>query len=250
MDGLSFYENNAPSRLPNDVESFVQQCASTPSSTLSPSTTLDITTTFFQEHLTKDPFYINHAADAAEAYLYKKVANKTCPVATTLPENFQIIRHDHPDPLAGMPALPPRPPDFVPTGRFTLERRNQMPLGREFLWPEEVKLAEWIVCVHNTAFAWTDDERGSFDPKYFAPIEIPHISHIPWVLRQGPIPRGILDEVTKIIKWPKLLPFKPPSQRLNNVYTVLTPRYHHSQLPSAIVPLSIHLPTMTDIPRL
>ena len=116
-----------------------------------------------------------------------------------------------------MPLLPPHPPDFIPTGRFTLERRSQMPIGRDFLWPEEIKLAEWIICTHNSAFAWTDEERGSFDPEYFAPIEIPHISHVPWVLRQGPIPRGILDEVTKIIesKWRSGV-YEPSSSSYNS----------------------------------
>jgi hypothetical protein len=116
------------------------------------------------------------------AYVYKKVANKTKPVATTLPENFRIVRLDHPDPLADMPPLPIHPPDFVPTGRITKERRDKMAIGRDFLLPDEIKLAEWIVCAHDTAFAWTDDERGAFNPEYFSPIEIPHISHIPWVL--------------------------------------------------------------------
>jgi hypothetical protein len=190
-----------------------------------------------------------------ESYLYKKVANKTRPVATTLPENFRIIRHDHPDPLAGMPPLPSRPPDFVPTGRFTLERRNKMPLGREFLWPEEVKLAEWIVCTHNTAFAWTDDERGSFDPKYFAPIEIPHISHIPWVLRQGPIPRGILDEVTEIIKskW-KSGVYEPSSSSYNSRWFCVykkdgkSLRLVHSLEPlNAVTIKNAAMPPYTDI---
>ena len=91
-----------------------------------------------------------------------------------------------------------------------------MPLGRDFLWPEEVKLAEWIVCEHNQAFTWTDEECGAFDPKYFAPIEIPHILHVPWVLRQGPIPRGILNKVIKIIKsrW-KSGVYKPSSSSYN-----------------------------------
>ena len=67
----------------------------------------------------------------------------------------------------------------------------------------ERQLAEWIVSIHDTAFAWSDEERGAFDPKYFVPIEIPHIEHVPWVLQQGLIPRGILNEVIKIIedKW-------------------------------------------------
>ena len=55
------------------------------------------------------------------AFLYKKVANKTRPVATTLPENFHIIRLEHPDPPAGMTPLPPHPPEFFPTGHFTRE---------------------------------------------------------------------------------------------------------------------------------
>ena len=150
-------------------------------------------------------------------YAYKKVANKTRPVATTLPENFRIIRLDHPDPLAHMPPLPTHPPDFVPTKRFTRERRDQMALGKGFLLPEEVKLAEWIVTTHDAAFAWTDEERGAFDPKYFAPIEIPVIAHTPWVLHQGPIPRGILAEVTKIIesKWSSGV-YEPSSSSYNS----------------------------------
>jgi hypothetical protein len=92
-----------------------------------------------------------------------------------------------------------------------------MAIGKDLLWPEEIKLAEWIVSQHDSAFAWTDDERGSFDPQYFAPIEIPHISHIPWVLKQGPIPRGILREVIKIIedKWRSGV-YEPSSSSYNS----------------------------------
>ena len=92
------------------------------------------------------------------AFVYKKVANKTHPVATTLPEDFRIVRLDHPDPLADMLPLPTNPPNFAPTGRITRERRDQMEIGKSFLLPEEIKLVEWIVCAHNTAFAWTDEE--------------------------------------------------------------------------------------------
>ena len=150
-------------------------------------------------------------------YAYKKVANKTRPVATTLPEDFRIIRSEHPDPLADLPPLPTHPPDFTPTGRFTMERREQMALGKGFLLPEEIKLAEWIVCAHDTAFAWIDDERGAFDPKYFDPIRVPHIAHTPWALRQGPIPRGILNEVIKIIesKWRSGV-YEPSSSSYNS----------------------------------
>ena len=92
-----------------------------------------------------------------------------------------------------------------------------MAIGKDLLLPQEIKLAEWIVGQHNAAFAWTDDERGAFAPQYFAPIEIPHISHIPWVLKQGPIPRGILNEVIKIIedKWRSGV-YEPSSSSYNS----------------------------------
>jgi hypothetical protein len=168
----------------------------------------------------RNPFLPSGILDdppAASANVYKRVANKVRPVATTLPEDFRIIRMDHPNPLAGMPPLPPCPPAFVPTGRFTQERREKMAIGKSFLWPEEIKLAEWIVAHHNQAFAWTDDERGSFGPPYFQPINIPIISHIPWIHRQGPIPRGILQEVTKIIqeKWHSGV-YEPSSSSYNS----------------------------------
>ena len=151
--------------------------------------------------------------------LYKKVANKTQPVATTLPENIGIVCQEHPDPLPGMPPLPPLPPEFTPTGRFTQERLDKVFIGCDFLWPKEVKLAEWIISTHNTTFAWTDEERGSFNPKFFTPIKIPHISYVPWVLRQGPIPCGILNDITKIIesKW-KSGVYKPSSSSYNSCW--------------------------------
>ena len=45
---------------------------------------------------------------------YKKVANKTRPIATTLPEEFRIVRRILSDPLAKLLILPTHPPDFDP----------------------------------------------------------------------------------------------------------------------------------------
>jgi hypothetical protein len=175
---------------------------------------------WMSQTFSRSPWITPNLADVPSplsTYAYKKVANKTRPVATTLPENFRILRREHPAPLANLIPLPTHPPDFVPIGRITRERRDQIPIDREFLLPEEVKLVEWIICAHHSAFAWTDDERGTFNPEYFAPIEIPHIAHIPWVLKQGPIPRGILDEVTKIIenKWRSGV-YEPSSSSYNS----------------------------------
>ena len=50
-----------------------------------------------------------------------------------------------------------------------------------------------------------------------SPFLDPHISHFPWVLQQGPIPHGILNEVTKIIedKW-KSGVYEPSSSSYNS----------------------------------
>ena len=156
------------------------------------------------EQFTQDPFI--DLAPTGEVnllkttYAYKKVANKTKPVVTTLPEEFRIIRHEHPNPLKDLKPLPTNPPDFIPGKRFTQELHDRLGIGKGFLLPEETKLAGWIMLTHEAAFAWTDNERGTFSPEYFAPIEIPHISHVPWALKQGPIPCGIMDKVIKIIE--------------------------------------------------
>ncbi|KDQ56492.1 hypothetical protein JAAARDRAFT_88502, partial [Jaapia argillacea MUCL 33604] len=118
------------------------------------------------------------------------------PVATTLPEKYQIVQRAHPDPLAGMPELPTHPPDFMPGVRYTQERYEAMPLRDDgFLWPEEVKLVHWLIKAQELAFAWMPEERGRFDEKYFDPIVIPTIEHIPWVEKNIPILPGIYQRV-------------------------------------------------------
>ena len=239
--------NQAFDRLRNSI----------PPSPLNPHTPLQLASMWISEQFSKNPFVDLGSSNGPmdSSFLYKKVANKTRPVATTLPENFRITRCEHPDPLANLLPLPVKPPDFVPTGRFTRDRRDQMALGKDLLWPEEVKLAEWIICQHNTAFAWTDDERGSFDPKYFAPIEIPHIEHVPWVLRQGPIPRGILNEVIKIIqdKWRSGV-YEPSSSSYNSRWFCVfkkdgkSLRLVHSLEPlNAVTVRNAAMPPYTDV---
>ncbi len=63
-----------------------------------------------------------------------------------------------------MPHLNPNPPEFVPTGRYTQERKddfNKVHSGT-FLLPEEQKLVHHIMSEQNQAFAWNDNEKGSF----------------------------------------------------------------------------------------
>ena len=108
---------------------------------------------------------------------YKPVAQKIRPVYQDLPEKFRIIRDIKGNPLDTLPKLNRQPPDFVPTGRYTAERKEQFDKvhGGEFLWPEERKLLHHFMMENNEAFAWDDSERGRFKTEYFPPVDIPII---------------------------------------------------------------------------
>ena len=145
---------------------------------------------------------LNTKREAFAGKKYKPVDQKIKPIKGTLPEEFRIIRDIKGDPLADIPKLDPNPPDFAPTGRYTLERKEHMDRvhDQEFLWPEEMKAIHHLLMLQNEAFAWTDAERGSFREDFFPPIKFPVVPHKPWVLKNIPIPPGIKDEVCRIIK--------------------------------------------------
>src|ERR1700753_1524639 len=133
---------------------------------------------------------------------YKPVGLKVRPVYAELPEKYRIKREITGDPLKDMPGLDPNPKDYCPTQRYTEERKAVIdalhPEG--FLWPEERKLLHDFMTKQEMAFAWTDQERGSFRHDFFPPVEIPVVEHEPWVEKGIPIPRGQLEEFCKIIK--------------------------------------------------
>jgi len=83
---------------------------------------------------------------------YKKVANRIKPVATTLPEQFRIVRRIPSNPLAELPVLPENPPEFEPGIPYTQERKEAMPANQDgFLLPEEEKLVHYLIKIHETA---------------------------------------------------------------------------------------------------
>lgn len=76
-----------------------------------------------------------------------------------------------------------------------------MPVNKDgFLWPEEEKLVHHLIKVHENAFAWTEDEKGKFSEDYFEPVVIPTVEHVPWMLKNIPIPPGIYDQVIEVIR--------------------------------------------------
>jgi hypothetical protein len=139
-----------------------------------------------------------------ELFKYKKVADRTYPKSQVTPQRFQVKRHipEGRDPLEGKPEVNVNPPEnFTPGERFTDERREKMNLNSDgFLWDEEVRMAEEWIKDHESAFAWSEAEKGMFSEDYFPPIEIPTTEHEPWRVPNIPISRGIYERVIQIIK--------------------------------------------------
>ncbi len=69
-----------------------------------------------------------------------------------------------------------------------------------FLLPDEENLVHYMLKAHEKGFAWDESEKGQFSSEYFDDVVIPTIEHIPWALRNIPIPPGIYDRVIEIIK--------------------------------------------------
>ena len=102
--------------------------------------------------------------DVRSVYKYKPVALKVKPVVQELPAEFRIKREIVGDPLAEMPELSPNPPDFVPTGRYTQERKDHFDkiYKGDFSLVEEQKLMHHFMMLQSYGFAWDDSERISF----------------------------------------------------------------------------------------
>ena len=103
-----------------------------------------------------------------------------------------------------MPDLPFYPLEFLAGKRYTQERYESHQANPDgFLWPEEEKLVHYVIRVQEEALAWEEIEKGRFKEEYFDPVLIPTIDHVPWVLKNIPIPPGIYNEVVQII-WEKI----------------------------------------------
>ena len=130
--------------------------------------------------------------DALAASRYKKAANHVHPIRMTLPEEHCILHRIPSKPLISLPVLPKYPPDFIPSEKFTKERREKMNINpSDFLWPEEEKLVLFLIKAQEEVIAWDQTERGNFRKDYFEPIIIPTVPHMPWVECNIPIPPGI-----------------------------------------------------------
>jgi hypothetical protein len=131
---------------------------------------------------------------------YRPVSQKVHSIIAKVPEKFRIIRNIIGDPLSNIPVLNPNPPlpvNFRPTDRYTLNRCDQ---ADRFLLPAKCDLMHNFMQLQDKGFVWNNSERSSFHIDFFAPIEFPLVPHMPWVIKNIPIPPGIYNEVCAIIK--------------------------------------------------
>lgn len=100
---------------------------------------------------------------------YKPVAKKVRPILGELPQKFRIIRDIRGDPLQDMPKLSTSPAEFVPTGRYSQERKEIIDKihAEDFLWPEERMLMHHSMMLQEKGFAWDDTERGKFREDFY-----------------------------------------------------------------------------------
>jgi hypothetical protein len=101
-----------------------------------------------------------HLAPYTDLFLSTK--NKYKPVAKMgeLPEKFRIERKIIGNPLDDLPTLNPNPPPFIPSDRYTHERRDQLDKNHpgNFLWPAERDLMHNFMLAHDSGFAWSEEE--------------------------------------------------------------------------------------------
>ncbi|PCH33217.1 hypothetical protein WOLCODRAFT_86636 [Wolfiporia cocos MD-104 SS10] len=86
--------------------------------------------------------------------------------------------------------------------RWTMQRLSDViaKIPANFLSDAEIDLLVHVVVSQQAAFVWTDDERGTFSPRYFPDYEMPVIKHIPWAQPPIRIPKAIEEKVKSVIK--------------------------------------------------
>ncbi|KAG2336909.1 hypothetical protein BDR05DRAFT_896098, partial [Suillus weaverae] len=132
--------------------------------------------------------------------VYKPVAKKVYTMPTTTPPKYRVMCERAPEPLVGLPDISSHPPDFIPGMHFTQACMDKIDLDpMNWLWPEELKLICWLVCIHELVL-YNTSEYGCLNERYFLPYKIPTVLHAPWSQCNIPILPSMIGEVTCIIK--------------------------------------------------
>jgi hypothetical protein len=135
------------------------------------------------------------------ALVYKSVAKKVRMVPTTMPAEYRVVCQLPANPLASMPELPTHPLNFIPGAHFMCNNADKLDLDPvKWLWPEELKLIQWLVLTHECTFASCTSECRCLEERDFPPYRIPTVPHAPWSQQNIPILPTMVGEVIHIIK--------------------------------------------------
>jgi hypothetical protein len=115
-------------------------------------------------------------------------------------EEYHVIRRLLDDPLGGLVSLLTHPPTFAPGIHFTQEQSDALNLNPAgWLWLEELKPIQWLVCIHEKAFTWIPTKQGRLDEQYFPPVKISTSQLTPWVVHNVLITAAIQQDDIQII---------------------------------------------------
>jgi hypothetical protein len=107
---------------------------------------------------------------ARHVLVYKPVTKKVRTVPTAMPAEYRVVCQLSTDPLAGLPPLPSHPPEFCPGTCFMHECMDKLDLNpAKWLWPEELKLVQWLMHAHKRAFAWNTSTFPFFARSHLLP---------------------------------------------------------------------------------
>jgi hypothetical protein len=62
------------------------------------------------------------------------------------------------------------------------------------------KFMHHFMMIHQDGFAWNETQQGLFRKDFFPPVRMPITEHVPWVLRNMPIPPGIYNAVLEVVR--------------------------------------------------
>src|SRR5580693_55435 len=139
-----------------------------------------------------------------EAYgaKYKPVAKKVLPVAAYDPD--AVTPEYSPVELGSPPPLITRPTkreDIKYTARLSEERVERIigNIPNGFLTKTELDLLINVVMDHENAFAFTDEERGSFSSDYYPDYVMRTVPHAPWQVNPIRLPRAREGEIMQML---------------------------------------------------
>ncbi|KAE8239698.1 hypothetical protein A4X13_0g8112, partial [Tilletia indica] len=133
--------------------------------------------------------------------MYKPVARKVRPVATTITEDDRVRINIPSDFEVDMPSVPFAAPLFQPGKRLTRERLDELDLDADgMLNEDELALLTQVLLQNEHALAFDESEKGVVDENIVPPVKIPVVEHEIWDQRKIPISAAIKEQVMRLLQ--------------------------------------------------